>query len=261
VAKTEVNVSAVIDAGSLNRYQIGVFFLCGLFLIMDGFDVQSMGYVAPAIITDWKIPRETITPVLMSGLFGLFIGSMLFGMLGDRIGRRRVLLGATIAFSAFTLLSARATSLTELGIIRFFAGFGLGAVLPNATALIGEFSPSRMRIATMMIVTNGFTVGAALGGFLAAWLIPEYGWRSVWYVGGLVPIVWVLATVLLWRETAAERLARMSKLASHPTMLCPFCGYNLSGLREARCPECGASFTLDELAASQPQRDEHPAEL
>ena len=73
-AKSEVNVSAVIDAGSLNRYQIGVFFLCGLFLIMDGFDVQSMGYVAPALITDWKIQRETVTPVLLSGLAGLFIG-------------------------------------------------------------------------------------------------------------------------------------------------------------------------------------------
>jgi len=79
--------------------------------------------------------------------------------------------------------------------------------------------------------------------------------------GGGVPIVWVLATVLLWRETPAERLARMSSLISNPTLLCPFCGYNLSGLREARCPECGSSFTLDQLAASQPQRNEHPTEL
>jgi dolichyl-phosphate-mannose--protein O-mannosyl transferase len=79
--------------------------------------------------------------------------------------------------------------------------------------------------------------------------------------GGTVPIVWVLATVLLWRETPAERLARMSNLVANPTVLCPICGYNLSGLREARCPECGGNFTLDELAASQPQRDEHPAEL
>jgi hypothetical protein len=79
--------------------------------------------------------------------------------------------------------------------------------------------------------------------------------------GAGVPIMWVLATVLLWRETPAERLARMSSLVGGASVLCPVCGYNLSGLREARCPECGGSFTLDELAAGQPQRDEHPAEL
>jgi AAHS family 4-hydroxybenzoate transporter-like MFS transporter len=206
VAKTEVNVSAVIDAGSLNRYQIGVFFLCGLFLMMDGFDVQSMGYVAPALITDWKMAREALTPVFMSGLFGLFLGSMLFGMVGDRIGRRRVLLGATVAFSIFTLASGLARSLDELLVIRFIAGFGLGAILPNATALIGEFSPKRMRIATMMIVTNGFTVGAALGGFLAAWLIPQYGWRSVWYIGGIVPLV-LLVPMYLWLPESLQFLA------------------------------------------------------
>jgi AAHS family 4-hydroxybenzoate transporter-like MFS transporter len=206
VATTEVNVSAVIDAGSLNRYQIGVFILCGLFLIMDGFDVQAMGYVAPALITDWKIARETLTPVLISGLVGLFSGSMLFGMLGDRIGRRRVLLGATVAFSVFTLASGFATSLTSLLVIRFFAGFGLGAILPNATALIGEFSPKRLRIATMMIVTNGFTIGAAAGGFLAAWLIPSYGWRSVFYVGGLVPIV-LFVPMYLWLPESLQFLA------------------------------------------------------
>jgi AAHS family 4-hydroxybenzoate transporter-like MFS transporter len=206
VAKTEVNVSAVIDAGSLNRYQIGVFCLCGLFLIMDGFDVQSMGYVAPALITDWKIPREALTPIFMSGLVGLFLGSMLFGMVGDRIGRRRVLLGATVAFSVFTLLSGRAESFNELLVIRFFAGLGLGAILPNATALIGEFSPKRMRIATMMFVTNGFTVGAALGGFLAAWLIPQYGWRFVWYVGGLVPLL-LLVPMYLWLPESLQFLA------------------------------------------------------
>jgi AAHS family 4-hydroxybenzoate transporter-like MFS transporter len=127
-------------------------------------------------------------------------------MLGDRVGRRRVLLWATVAFSVFTLASARAASLTELGIIRFLAGFGLGAVLPNATALIGEYSPRRMRIATMMIVTNGFTVGAAAGGFLAAWLIPNHGWRSVWYVGGIVPLV-LLAPMYAWLPESLQFLA------------------------------------------------------
>jgi AAHS family 4-hydroxybenzoate transporter-like MFS transporter len=206
MAKNEIDVSAVIDAGGLNRYQIGVFFLCGLFLIMDGFDVQSMGYVAPAIITDWKIARETLGPVFSWGLGGLFLGSMLFGMVGDRIGRRRVLLGATVAFSVFTLLAGRATSINELLIIRFLAGLGLGAILPNATALIGEFSPRRMRIATMMIVTNGFTVGAAFGGFLAAWLIPLYGWQSVFYVGGVVPLL-LLVPMYAWLPESLQFLA------------------------------------------------------
>jgi AAHS family 4-hydroxybenzoate transporter-like MFS transporter len=129
-----------------------------------------------------------------------------FGMVGDRIGRRRVLLGATVAFAVLTLASGLARSFNELLTIRFLAGLGLGAILPNATALIGEFSPKRMRIATMMIVTNGFTVGAALGGFLAAWLIPQYGWRSVWYVGGVVPIL-LLLPMYLWLPESLQFLA------------------------------------------------------
>ena len=102
--------------------------------------------------------------------------------------------------------------------------------------------------------------GAIAGAVIAISRLIPYG-IAMLLGGGSVPIVWVLATVILWRETPAERLARMSNLVSNPTVLCPVCGYNLSGLREARCPECGGNFTLDELAASQPQRDEHPAEL
>jgi len=166
-----------------------VFALCGLCLIMDGFDVQSIGYVAPAIITDWKIANAEMGPVFSAGLLGLFLGSILFSMLADRIGRRPVILGATLAFSTLTLLTARATSLNELLILRVLAGLGLGAILPNATALIGEFSPARLRIKTMMIVTNGFTIGAMIGGFLSAWLIPRYGWRSVFIAGGAIPLL------------------------------------------------------------------------
>jgi MFS transporter, AAHS family, 4-hydroxybenzoate transporter len=119
----------------------------------------------------------------------LFLGSLVFSMLADRIGRRPVILGATLAFSTLTLLVARATSLRELLMLRVLAGLGLGAILPNATALIGEFSPPRLRIKTMMVVTNGFTIGAMIGGFLSAWLIPRYGWRSVFVAGGSIPLL------------------------------------------------------------------------
>jgi AAHS family 4-hydroxybenzoate transporter-like MFS transporter len=189
------------EARALGPYQIWVFTLCGLCLIMDGFDVQSIGYVAPAIITDWKIANADMGPVFSAGLLGLFLGSIVFSMLADRIGRRPVVLGATLAFSTLTLLTARVTSISELLILRVLAGLGLGAILPNATALIGEFSPPRLRIKTMMIVTNGFTIGAMIGGFLSAWLIPQYGWRSVFVAGGVIPLVILIPMVISLPES------------------------------------------------------------
>jgi hypothetical protein len=113
-------------------------------------------------------------------------------------------------------------------------------------------------LAGLLAVAGGAAFASALFGMSRA--LPSG--IALLLGGGLVPIVWVLATVLLWRETPAERVARMSNLvAGKAAVFCPVCGYNLSGLREARCPECGGSFTLDALAASQPQRNEHPAEL
>lgn len=201
-----VDVADIIDARGLGPFQIGVFFLFGLFLIMDGFDVQAMGYVAPAVIDDWGIQREDMSWAFSSGLIGLFIGAILFGMAGDRLGRRPVLLASTMAFSVFTLLSGLAGSLEQLIVIRFFAGLGLGAILPNATALIGEFSPRRLRIATMMIVTNGFTIGAMIGGFLSAWLIPAFGWRAVFFLGAAIPLV-LLLPMYAWLPESLQFLA------------------------------------------------------
>jgi AAHS family 4-hydroxybenzoate transporter-like MFS transporter len=204
--KREVYVVDIIDSAKLSPFQIAVFVLFGMFLVMDGYDVQAMGYVAPALIDEWGVANTAMTPVFVSGLLGLFFGSIAFGMVGDRIGRRRVLISATAAFSVLTLACAAARSPTELMVIRFFAGLGLGAILPNATALIGEFSPQRIRVAMMMIVTNGFTIGAMLGGFLSAWLIPEYGWRAVFYVGGIVPLV-LLVPMYVWLPESLQFLA------------------------------------------------------
>jgi len=209
-APTNVDVSALIDRGKLGRYRIAIFTLLGLCLIMDGFDVQAMGYAAPAIIRDWRISNPSMGPVFGAGFFGLFLGSLIFSMVADRIGRRPVLLGATLCFSIFTLLTARANNVDELLRIRFLAGVGLGAILPNATALIGEYTPGRIRVATMMIVTNGFTLGAAIGGFLAAWLIPAYGWRSVFLFGGAVPLL-IAVPMFVWAPESLQFLVLRSK--------------------------------------------------
>jgi AAHS family 4-hydroxybenzoate transporter-like MFS transporter len=135
-----------------------------------------------------------------------------------------VLLLGTLAFAVFTLATAFAGTVAELLAVRFVAGLGLGAIMPNATALVGEYSPARRRIATMMIVTNGFMVGAVLGGFVSAWLIPAHGWRSVFLVGGIAPLA-VLLAMLLWLPESLQFLtvrgARRERIARWAARLDP----------------------------------------
>jgi AAHS family 4-hydroxybenzoate transporter-like MFS transporter len=184
----KIDVSELIDHAPLRAFQMGVCLLCGLALIMDGFDMQAIGYVAPAIVQQWKIPAATLGPVFGAAPLGVLVGSLLFSMLADKIGRRPVLIVLTLFFSVLTLLTARAESVTELLALRFLAGLGLGGIVPNGTALVGEYSPRGVRVFLMMLATNFFNMGAAFGGFVSAWLIPSFGWRSVFYFGGVVPL-------------------------------------------------------------------------
>src|SRR5215467_4474809 len=179
-----VNVTETVDNSQVRSFQIGIYVLCGLCLIMDGFDVQAWGYVAPSLFTEWGIPSAAGRVASVT-----LVGSLVFSMLADKIGRRPVLIGATLYFSALTLLTAQVTTLDQLLIIRLIGGFGLGAIMPNAVALVGEYSPRRSRVMAMLVVSNGFTIGAAVAGFIATYLIPRFGWRSVFYFGGTVPLV------------------------------------------------------------------------
>ena len=185
----QVNVSDVIAHSRLGPFQIGLFVLCGLCLIMDGFDVQAIGFVAPRLIEEWKIPGALLGYVLTAALVGILFGSISLSMLADRIGRRPVLIGACLFFSVVTLLTARAQSVPELLVIRFIAGLGLGSIMPNALALVGEYCPPRVRASAIVIVGTGFTAGAMVAGFVSFWLIPRFGWRSVFYFGGAVPLL------------------------------------------------------------------------
>jgi AAHS family 4-hydroxybenzoate transporter-like MFS transporter len=211
----KLSISDVIDHSKFNAFQIGVGVLCGLCLVMDGFDVQSMGYVAPAIIQDWHVAPSALGPVFGAAPFGVLIGSMLCSMLADRFGRRPLLILTTLYFAILTLLTARANTVPELLLIRFVAGLGLGGIQPNAMALTGEYSPRKQRIMMMMIISGGFTAGAALGGFISAWLIPSYGWRSVFYFGGAIP----LALALVMYFQLPESLQFMTLRGKNPHLI------------------------------------------
>jgi len=183
--------------------------LCGVCLMLDGFDVQAIGYVAKTLFSEWQIPNAA-GRVVSSTLVGVLIGSILLSMLADKIGRRPVLIGATLYFSILTILTTQVSSLNELMGIRFLAGIGLGGIMPNAVALAGEYSPQRSRVSIMLIVANGFTAGAAIGGVIASWLVPAFGWRSVFYAGGALPLI-IGLMMLAWLPESLQFLVQQGK--------------------------------------------------
>jgi AAHS family 4-hydroxybenzoate transporter-like MFS transporter len=191
-----VNIPDVIDNSRIGSLQITLFALCAACLILDGFDVQATGYVAADMSRDLALSGTEFSYVASAGLVGILVGALFFGGLGDKYGRRPVLIAATLAFSILTLLTGFAQSLEQLIVIRVLAGIGLGGIMPNVVALVGEYSPMRSRAFLMMFISNGFNVGAVLGGFVSRVLIPDYGWRAVFYFGGIVPIF--IAAFMYW---------------------------------------------------------------
>jgi AAHS family 4-hydroxybenzoate transporter-like MFS transporter len=214
-AVEKLNLTELLENSRVGPLQIRVFVLCMACLIMDGFDVQAMGYAAPAVIADWGVDRSQLGPVFAAANFGVLIGSLLFSMVADKIGRRPVIVWSTLFFSVLTIATAYAQNIEQLLWLRFISGIGLGCIIPNATALVGEFSPKKSRVALMMCITVGFTAGAAIGGFVAAALIPAYGWRSVFIFGGVVPLViaiWMLFSLPESLQFLAVRRQKFDQL-------------------------------------------------
>jgi AAHS family 4-hydroxybenzoate transporter-like MFS transporter len=184
-----IDIPSFINERKLGRFQFLVVVLCAITVLLDGYDAQSIAFVAPSIAKEWSLTKLSLGPVFTASLFGLLIGALLFGVVADKIGRRRVIMICTAIFGVCTLLTAHSTDLTQLLIFRLLTGFGLGGAMPNCIALTAEYCPERRRATLVMIMFTGFSFGAAAAGAIAAHVIPEPGWRTVWYVGGILPLV------------------------------------------------------------------------
>ncbi|MEX8520116.1 MAG: MFS transporter [Leptothrix sp. (in: b-proteobacteria)] len=201
----------------MSGYQWLVLGLCFLIVAADGMDVAIMGFVAPPIIQEWGISRAAFGMVMSAAPIGLVFGALFAGPASDKVGRKKVLVASVLIFGIFTLLTSCARDTTELALLRFLTGIGLGAAMPNATTLLSEYVPERSRSLMVTMMFTGFNLGSALVGFAAAWLIPLYGWRTVLMAGGALPIVLVPLLVALLPESSrfmavrgisAERIAR-----------------------------------------------------
>jgi MFS transporter, AAHS family, 4-hydroxybenzoate transporter len=200
-ATATVDVSDIIDRRVITPFQYRTLLLCMAVLFMDGYDTQAIGYVAPALVGAWHIDKAALAPVFALGLVGLMIGGLLFGPLADRFGRKRFIAISTTLFGIFSLLTAFAGSLHALLLLRFLTGLGLGGAMPNAVALGVEYFPRRLRATAVTVVFVGFTIGAAIGGFIAASLMPAFGWPAVFVVGGVVPLLMLPVLLLALPES------------------------------------------------------------
>jgi AAHS family 4-hydroxybenzoate transporter-like MFS transporter len=191
-----INVTRLIDDGPLTRFQVGTIVCCALVSALDGIDSQSIGVAAPFIADELGVKLADFGPIFSSALAGATLGAASFGPLADRFGRKTLLIVAVVLISVFTILTVFANSVPMLMIFRLLAGIGLGGATPCFIALTSEYAPARLRAALVTLMWSAFPLGGLLGGLLNWYLIPQAGWRAIFYIGGVAPLV--LAFVLLF---------------------------------------------------------------
>ena len=203
-----LTVNDVIDNQPLSGFQLVTILLCSLVLLLDGFDTQAMGFLVPPIAEELGIPLSAFGPVLSAGLVGLMIGAMSAGPIADRWGRRWAIIVSSLVFGFFSLLTAGADSIRELITLRFLTGLGLGGAMPNVVALASEYAPKRLQPILVTAIFAGMGGGAVLASLVGGALIPIWGWRSVFYVGGVLPIALALILIKTLPESVRFLTAR-----------------------------------------------------
>jgi len=182
-------VGDIIDGSRVSPLQLAIFVLCFLAVAIDGFDTAVIGFLAPAIAREWQIDPQSLGLLFGAGMLGAVVGTAVLGPVADSFGRTRTMLVSTAFFGAVTIWSGCVNDPTALTLLRFLSGIGLGGVLPCAIALTSEYSPQRRRSSLVTAMFCGFTLGSASGGFLAAWMVPAFGWRAVLLAGGIAPLL------------------------------------------------------------------------
>ena len=189
---------AALENQRLGGLQLRVAALCTLVQICDGYDVNSVAWAVPSLIRDWHLPPSTFTMAFLWSSIGIMVGALSAGPIGDRFGRRPLLLASVTIFGIASLLSAIAGSLSMLSLLRFFTGIGIGGGFSGAAALTGDYTPHRLRATMIMATFTGAPLGGFLGGQIVALLLAELGWRMIFVLGGMFP----LALLLRWRRNA-----------------------------------------------------------
>jgi MFS transporter, AAHS family, 4-hydroxybenzoate transporter len=199
---TTIDVSAVIERQRLGGFLIGLVVISWIITFFDGFDSQAIAFAAPYLSGQYHLDKVMMGNVFSIGLVGTLIGGFVFGYLGDRLGRRPAIIFATAAFGVLTLAFVLAAGYGSLLMLRLIDGIALGGMLPLAWALNIEYAPKRYRATIVTVIMIGYSVGIAVGGPTANWLIPRYGWQALFALGGALSLAAALVLVFMLPESA-----------------------------------------------------------
>lgn len=202
MSKTDsINVTDLINSRPVSRYQISVFFLCALAALMDGFDSVIIGITAPAIAASLGLDVKGFGPVFSAAQFGFMVAAFVAGPLADRFGRKSVLIFSVALFGLFALLTPLSATYEHLVAFRFLTGIGLGGASVTFVSLSTEYAPLRMRATVVSVMWAMLPLGSTVGGLLSSVILPSYGWMTVYYIGGAIPIGIALLMLLLVPES------------------------------------------------------------
>ncbi len=216
-----IDVARIIDERRLDGFNWSVIVWSFIIIIFDGYDISAISASAPLLLKEWHVtnPGVFMGTVISASLFGMLFGAPVLGYLGDGMGRRTATIVSSVIFGVFTLACAWASDLETLRTLRFFAGLGIGGMMPNLIALNAEYAPRRVRATLIIVMFCGVTLGGAFPGFAVVYLAPAYGWQVIYIIGGILPIVlgvvapFVLPESLKYlvvheKRAAAERLVK-----------------------------------------------------
>jgi len=202
IAGTSENLSHdVIDRGGVTTQQLLVVALCLFFNMLDGFDITAMAVVAGAVSTDLSLTPDRLGWIFSFALAGMMCGAMFLAPVSDIIGRRRTIIMAIALVGVSIIFTATASTLTEFIMLRFISGLGAGAMLASQAALASEYSPDKFKAAAVAAVTSGYPLGAMMTSVIANYILPDYGWRGMFWFGGVLTLLMAITAWLFIPES------------------------------------------------------------
>jgi AAHS family 4-hydroxybenzoate transporter-like MFS transporter len=216
-SKTPIDLAPVLDEGRWTGYLKFTVLLAALAVVFDGADIQLLALSIPTMMTEWSLPRAAFAPLVAIGMAGMMLGGAAAGMAGDRFGRKWALILSIVIFALATLAMAWVDGISALGVLRFIAGIGLGGAIPNAAALASEYVPRKHRPFAVTLTIVCVPLGGILAALAAGQVLPTHGWRALFALGGIAPLVF--AGLLLWALPESPRFlisrpARWPQLAA-----------------------------------------------